>query len=708
MIAVHVGVGDEEVRRVPQGGHQLLVGVLQAVVVKLQVAHQHGVALVQVQAESVGAVAAHELHGVGVVLGGLGELLSVLGQQGAVDDAVFEGGPAEQRHGHHVHVIEPAADLAGVFHNEVAGEVRLEPILVFKGIMLLGVGDGAGFKPAVQHLGHAAHGAAALAGEGDLVHVLAVQVGEFDAADFLDFRDAAQHPAFLAAVAFPDGDGRAPVAVAGNVPVTGVFQPVAKPSVLDPFGHPVDLLVFFDQLGLDLFDVEVPGAHGLVNQRVLAAPAVGIVMHQTAVGHGLIVGVEEADDDRVHFDHVAGLAVLEEVGHFLGEVALGVHGVHDVGGNIVLPAGPVVILTKGRRGVHDANALGGVHVIRGDDAERAVLAHEGEVRQQGRIQLAQHILALHALNDVGRFAEHVLEVGQGIFAGHVNLLAHVHVSVGQAFIHAQRQVGGQRPGRGGPGQVVNGLAVHFGFAFAAELGDDPAVLPGPGGIGFAGVGNGQAGFAVHAVGRDAVAGIDQALVVAGLERPHDALHELGGHGLIGVVVVHPAGHLLDVLTPGLVVAGYDLAAFVVERGHAHVHALVLREAGGLVHRALHGAMPLIVDLAFHLCRLIGGFDAGGFFDNALVRDFQQLFRLVLDGQAVAVPAPDARHRIAPHGPVPGDHIFNKGNQHRAMVRLARGEGRAVVEHDLAAFPFQGFFKGVVLLPEGKHFLLESR
>ena len=409
-------------------------------------------------------------------------------------------------------------------------------------------------------------------------------------------------------------------------------------------------------------------------------------MHQTAVGHGLIVGVEEADDDRVHFDHVAGLAVLEEVGHFLGEVALGVHGVHDVGGDIVLPAGPVVVLTKGRRGVHDANALGGVHVIRGDDAERAVLAHEREVRQQGRIQLAQHVLALHALDDVRRFAKHVLEVGQGVFAGHVNLLTHVHISVGQAFIHAQRQVGRQRPGRGGPGQVVNGLAVHFGFAFAAELGDDPAVLPGPGGIGFAGVRNGQAGFAVHAVGRDAVAGIDQALVVAGLEGPHDALHELGGHGLIGVVVVHPAGHLLDVLAPGFVVAG---------------------EAGGLVHRALHGAMPLIVDPAFHLGRFIGGFKAGGLFDDALVCDFQQLFSLVLNRQAVAVPAPDTGNGIAPHGPVPGDHIFNKGNQHRAMVRLACGEGRAVVEHDLAVFPFQGFFKGVVLLPEGKHFLLES-
>src|SRR3712207_8613860 len=50
----------------------------------------------------------------------------------------------------------------------------------------------------------------------------------------------------LGVAGLPDRDGAAPVAVAADGPVAGVFQPLAELAVLDVAGDPVDLLV---QLG---------------------------------------------------------------------------------------------------------------------------------------------------------------------------------------------------------------------------------------------------------------------------------------------------------------------------------------------------------------------------------------------------------------------------------------------------------------------------
>ena len=96
---------------------------------------------------------------------------------------------------------------------------------------------------------------------------------------------------------------------------------------------------------------------------------------------------------------------------------------------------------------------------------------------------------------------------------------------------------------------------------------------------------------------------------------------------------------------------------------------------------------------------------GGFFDDGFVFDAQGLFGQVFNGQAVAVPAPHTGNGSAAHGPVPGDHILDEGNQHRAVMGLAGGEGRAVVEDGFALFIFQGFFKNMVFLPEFQHFRL---
>ena len=67
-----------------------------------------------------------------------------------------------------------------------------------------------------------------------------------------------------------------------------------------------------------------------------------------------------------------------------------------------------------------------------------------------------------------------------------------------------------------------------------------------------------------AVGRNAVVAVDQTLVIALLECPHDALHKGGVHGLVGAVIIDPARHLLDIFLPCFVVAGDNLVALLIE------------------------------------------------------------------------------------------------------------------------------------------------
>ena len=53
--------------------------------------------------------------------------------------------------------VEPTAGLTGIFHNEISGRMRIKPLFVLKGVVLLRKRHGARLKPAVQHLWNTAH-----------------------------------------------------------------------------------------------------------------------------------------------------------------------------------------------------------------------------------------------------------------------------------------------------------------------------------------------------------------------------------------------------------------------------------------------------------------------------------------------------------------------------------------------------------------------
>src|SRR4029453_8983338 len=130
------------------------------------------------------------------------------------------------------------------FGDELGREVRLELRLVLERIVALGVRHGAAFEPTVENLRDATPNlTAAFARNGDLVHEMLVEVGDAGTGALLQLADAADAHIGLASFAAPNRQGRAPVAVARDRPIAGVFQPVAETAVAQMRRHPANALV---------------------------------------------------------------------------------------------------------------------------------------------------------------------------------------------------------------------------------------------------------------------------------------------------------------------------------------------------------------------------------------------------------------------------------------------------------------------------------
>ena len=100
--------------------------------------------------------------------------------------------------------------------------------------------------------------------------------GFFDLVVQFLYRPDAQ---FLAVVlGAPDGQRRAPVARAAQVPVVEVLQPFAETSRACRFGLPVDCLVEGDHPVLAGGGLDEPAIERVVDYRLVRAPAVRVVV----------------------------------------------------------------------------------------------------------------------------------------------------------------------------------------------------------------------------------------------------------------------------------------------------------------------------------------------------------------------------------------------------------------------------------------------
>ena len=466
-----------------------------------------------------------------------------------------------------------------------------------------------------------------------------VQIGRTDAEVAFEFVEAAVDvdARMGRVVGDPNRNRGAPVAIPRDRPVPRTGQPLAELAVLDVLGIPGDLLVQFDHPVAELGDLDEPGRHRPVDQRVAAPPAVrigvvvGLVADQDRGVHGdrATAALEVPDDLRVRVEDVLPLVI----GNGGVEAALGVdrrhrHDAHRVGGGLV-------ILAVGRRHVDDPGA-----VLGGDEVAAQHLEGVGrveEIREGRQVAQPQQLLAGQRGQDLRLLAQFPGVGGQACLRQHEPPILHPHKHIRDVGIDRDGLVGRQGPGCGGPDQQVGAVEIGIGSAHPEADGDGRVLAALVDVVVHPQFVAGQRGLVVPAVRQDPDALVGQPGVPELLERPDDRLHERQVEGLVVVVEVHPPRLPGDVGPP-----------FV----------------GVLQHRGAAGVVEL---LDTH--RL----------DLGLVGDAELPLHLEFGGQAVGVPAEAAFHLVAAHGPVARHDVLDVAGQQVPVVRQPVGEGRPVVE-----------------------------
>ncbi len=329
---------------------------------------------------------------------------------------------------------------------------------------------------------------------------------------------------------------------------------------------------------------------------------------------------------------ISGSASLDEAavprGHPVVEAGLGVHRVEH--GQVLGPAHLGVVLAERRRDVDDAGAVVVADVVRRHHPPRVLAHHRLEELEGPRVVPAGHVPTGPALGH-----------GHAGVQAPRGLLAQDQVppalGVGDADVarrraHGRGHVGDERPGRGRPHQQVGvGGAVAGEREADVDRGVDHVL------VALGHLVGAERGAAAPAVGGDPVALVQQPLVPQLAHEPPHRLDVVVGEGPVGVRGVDPHPGARGQRRPVLDVAGHRLAAPGVE-----------------------------------------GLDAVGL-DVGLGAQAQLFLDLELDGQAVGVPAPLARHVAAPHGLEAGEQVLERPGPHVVEAGAPVGRRGPLVE-----------------------------
>ena len=264
---------------------------------------------------------------------------------------ILVGGTVKDKCGYSHKRVEPATSLVHTLGDEVCGEMAFKVFLVFKGIVVLGIGHGARFKPAVQNLWNASHGTTALARNSDFVYKVLVQVFWVDTGKLLQLLATSHTMGFATVGTLPHRNGISPVAVTANGPVTSTFQPLTNATVFDVVRLPSNFLVGGYHLVANVLYLYEPAANGTVNQGAGTTPAEGIGVENLVSFYQLSFLLEAVDDVLVAVLYEAALVLR----HLVGKLTLIVDGAH--GGYTCSLEYLVVVFTKARGGVNDTSSV---------------------------------------------------------------------------------------------------------------------------------------------------------------------------------------------------------------------------------------------------------------------------------------------------------------------------------------------------------------
>ena len=305
------------------------------------------------QSQHVGAELVDDLGRIHAVAEGLVHCLALTVDRPAVGQALaVRSALAERADGHEQRRLEPTAVLVAALDIHIR---RPEALVALHG----GNVGRAGVEPAVERVGllREVLAAAVRAGEafGQDVGRRAVEPG---VAAFL-FKELGHGVdalfiahGLVAVVAVEHRDRQAPAALAGDAPV-GALADHGGHALFAPGGKPAHVLARGDGLLLERIDGAEPLRRGAEDDRLLAAPAVRIAVHDVLGCEQRAGFLHVREDDGVGFlrGHAGVLAGV------VGVAALIVHG-HDHVHAVAL-AGQVVVRAEAGRGVHAARA--GIH-----------------------------------------------------------------------------------------------------------------------------------------------------------------------------------------------------------------------------------------------------------------------------------------------------------------------------------------------------------
>jgi hypothetical protein len=121
----------------------------------------------------------------------------------------------------------------------------------------------------------------------DVVNIFSVQVCDSsDTWKLLELSYRTNTNNFLAIITHPDWNWVSPISIPAKAPIFGINQPIMESFFLNCSWDPVSLFVLFNQLRLDICDLNEPAIESSVNQRCLRTPAKRIaVLNCTWVDH---------------------------------------------------------------------------------------------------------------------------------------------------------------------------------------------------------------------------------------------------------------------------------------------------------------------------------------------------------------------------------------------------------------------------------------
>ena len=324
---------------------------------------------------------------------------------------------------------------------------------------------------------------------------------------------------------------------------------------------------------------------------------------------------------------------------------------------LVLAEAQVVDAVEGGR-VHDPGALFGGDEVGVHDVVRATLLGD-RVRVDGLVVEPDQVLALHSLDDLERAFE---DRGAGLGEDE-QLVVLLDLHVFDLGVDGERDVAGQRPRRGRPGEDR-----RLGILLETEADEDARighVVP----VALRELVARQRGRAPRAVRGDAEALVDEALLPHLAQGPPHRLDVVGGQRPVRVVVVEPERHALAEGDPVVDVLVDALAAEPVE--------------------ALDPDLVLDVELA---------------------RDVERLLDLELDREAVGVPARLALDVEALHRLVAAEEVLEGAREDVVGAWHAVGGGRTFVEDEArpAFAEVKRLLEGVLGLPSRHQLLFQLR